>query len=85
MAFLERYLLGLGFVAFVLTVFSLLARRLKSLRFRSAVEQRRIEVVESAVLTPHASVHRVKAYGKHLLLGVTPSGVTVLGEIEGES
>jgi len=82
MAFLGRYLLGLGIVALVLTVFALLARRVRSLRFRSLAEGRRIAVIESAVLSPHATLHLVKAGGNHLLLGVTPNGVTALAEID---
>ena len=68
----------LAVVGLVLSVLYLLARRLRAMQFFRA-PGRRIELIESAALSPHAALHVVRADARCYLIGT--GGATMLAEM----
>jgi flagellar biosynthetic protein FliO len=80
-AFWATYFERLAIVALVLVTLYFLARRLRDSRL-FAHAGRRLRVVESAMLTPHAALHIVRVGCQYFLVGSGSAGVTRLAEIE---
>ncbi len=82
MEFWERYLVALLVVALMLGGFSVLGRSLQ--RLGRPKGGRRIEVLESVMLAPQASLHLVRVGSRCLLVGAARESVTALGDVPEE-
>jgi flagellar biogenesis protein FliO len=81
-SFWTNYVLALAVVAIVVTALALAARFVKGAAWRARSDGRFVNVVESAILSPHASIHVLQAGRRHLLIGVTDARVCALAEID---
>lgn len=79
-AFWATYFERLAVVALVLAALYFLARRLRETRFFSR-GGRRLRVVETAMLSPHAALHIVQIGQRYFLIGSGSAGATQLTEI----
>lgn len=83
-AFWATYFARLAIVALVLAGMYFLARKLRDARF-FARGSRRLNVLESAMLSPNAALHVVRAGDRYFLVGtgsVTPIAELRLAEIK---
>lgn len=78
------YFERLAIVALILTALYSLARKLRDVRIFARAGSR-LSVLESAMLTPNAAVHVVKAGARYFLIGSGSSGVTRLAELHERS
>ncbi|HYL27833.1 MAG TPA: flagellar biosynthetic protein FliO [Candidatus Nitrosotalea sp.] len=79
-SFWTNYLEKLAILAVILSALYLLARRLREGRLPRK-GARRLYVLDSAMLSPHASIHVVRAGERCFLIGSTAGGVTALAEL----
>lgn len=80
-AFWASYFERLAIVGIVLLAVYFLARKLRETRlFRRG--GRRLNVVESTILSPHTALHLVRVERRYFLIGSGTNGVTRLAEIE---
>lgn len=75
-------MLALALVAIVLAGLAFIGRFLKRAASRARSGGRFVCVVESAMLSPHASLHVVKAGRRYVLIGVTNASICRLAEID---
>ena len=80
-----NYLLTLATVALVLAALGLLARRVRHMRTAGKLREDRVAVIESAMLSQHASLHVVRVGQRYVLIGTADATVTFLCEIEAQS
>jgi flagellar biogenesis protein FliO len=81
-SFWANYALALALVAIMLAGLAFAGRFLKRTASRAHAGGRFVCVVESAMLSPHASLHVVKAGRGYLLIGVTNASICRLAEID---
>jgi flagellar biogenesis protein FliO len=79
-AFWANYFERLAVVALVLVSLYFLARKLRAMRLFTRAG-RRLNVVESAMLSPHAALHIVRVGCRYFLVGTGSGGVTRIAEI----
>ena len=82
MSFWTNYVLALALVAIVLAVLAFVGRFLKRAAWNAHAGGRYVAVVESAMLSPHASLHVVKTGRRYLLIGVSNASICGLTEID---
>ena len=78
--FWTAYVARLAIVAVALILLYAVARRLQSTQL-FARRTRRLELLESAMLSPHAALHVVRAGARYFLIGSASGGVTRLAEL----
>jgi flagellar biogenesis protein FliO len=78
-SFWAGYILRLAIVGVVLGALYTLARLLRTLRM-NAPSGRCVSVVESTILSPHATLHLLRVGERYMLLG--SGSVCVIGEVE---
>jgi len=83
-AFWIAYSQRLGLLALMLGALYLIGRALRSGRAFGA-RHRRIAVLESTMIGPHATIHIVRVEERRLLLGATPRSVALLAELVDEA
>jgi flagellar biogenesis protein FliO len=78
--FWTAYVARLAILALVLVVLYVVARKLQSAKLfiRSG---RRLQLLESAMLSQHAALHLVRAGKRYFLIGSAAGGVTRLAEL----
>lgn len=76
-----NYLVAPALVALVLAGLAFAARRVERMRGRFG-GTRTIEVIESRMLSQHASLHIVRVGERRLLIGVTASAVSLLSALD---
>jgi len=82
LTFWANYLLALLVVGLMLLGLAVVARNFARGRVLSSSGNRLVTVVESTMLSQHASVHVVKAGGRYLLIGGSNNGpTTTLAEL----
>lgn len=79
-----RYAVALGVVALLLVGLSATTRLYARGRLRLPRANKTIEVLESAALTQHASVHVVIVEGRRYLVGTAGAAVTLLAKLPRE-
>jgi flagellar biogenesis protein FliO len=79
-AFWVTYFERLAIVAVVLTAVYLFGRKLRDSRL-FARGGRRLNVVESMMLSPHAVLHIVRVGRRHFLVGSGSAGITRVAEL----
>ncbi len=84
MSFWANYALALALVAIVLAGLAFVGRFVKGAAWRARSDGRFVSVLESAVLSPRASIHVIKAGRRYLLIGVTDARVCALAEIDAQ-
>jgi flagellar biogenesis protein FliO len=77
-----HYLFAPALVALVLAGLAFAARRLERLRGNLNGSARTIVVLESRMLSQHASLHVVRIGERRLLIGVTAAAVSLLSVID---
>jgi flagellar biogenesis protein FliO len=83
-SFWTNYLLALATITLVLAGLFFLTRRLAPGRAFAPAKRRLVTVIESTMLSHHASVHVIKAGERYILLGAAESGLTTLAEMSRE-
>ena len=78
-SFWAAYLLRLGLAALAIAALYALARRLRNLSLERT-SSRCVSVVETTVLSPHATLHLLRVGRRHLLVG--SGSLCVIGEVE---
>ncbi|MBV8066694.1 MAG: FliO/MopB family protein [Candidatus Eremiobacteraeota bacterium] len=78
--FWAAYAARLAIVAVVLIVLYAVARKLQAAKL-FARSGRRLELLESAMLSQHAALHLVRTGTRYFLIGSATSGVTRLAEL----
>ena len=76
-----RYAVALGVVALLLVGLSATTRLYARGRLRASRANKTIEVLESAALTQHVSVHVVNVAGRRYLVGTAGTVVTLLAKL----
>lgn len=79
--FWANYFERVAIVGIVLLAVYFLARKLRETRLFLRAG-RRLNVVESTMLSPHAALHLVRVDRRHFLIGSGSAGVTKIGEIK---
>jgi flagellar biogenesis protein FliO len=79
--FWTAYFLRLTVAALVLAGLYAVARRLRSLRLRGSA-RRYVSVVETTILSPHATLHLLRVGERYLLIGSASAGMVTLAELE---
>ena len=79
-----NYLLTLAIVALVLAALGLLARRVRRMRLAGKLREDRVAVIESALLSQHASLHVVRVGERYVLIGAADASVTFLCDVEAQ-
>jgi flagellar biogenesis protein FliO len=79
-AFWGAYAVRLAILALVLGALYLLARRLRDTKL-FARRGRRVDVLESAMLSQHAALHLVRVDARYFLIGSAAAGVTRIAEL----
>ena len=82
MSFWANYAVALALVAIVLAGLAFVGRFLKRAASRAHAGGRFVYVVESAILSPQASLYVVKAGRRYLLIGVSNASISRLTEID---
>jgi flagellar biogenesis protein FliO len=82
--FWASYLLKLGVVALVLAATYAAAHALRKLRFLAVRSDRRICLLETAMLSPHAAVHLLKVGARYLVVGTAGGTIATLAELTPE-
>lgn len=77
--FWGAYAVRLAVAALVFCALYVIARRLRKARF--ARHGRRVDVLESAMLSQHAALHLVRVDARYFLIGSAAAGVTRIAEI----
>jgi flagellar biogenesis protein FliO len=80
LAFWGAYALRLAILAIVLCALYAVARRLRDTKL-FARHGRRIDVLESAMLSQHAGLHLVRVDARYFLIGSAAAGVTRIAEL----
>lgn len=80
-SFWTNYLLTLATVTLVLTGLFVLARRLAQRRAFECADRRIVTVLESTMLSQHASLHVVRVGARYLLIGAANAAISTLGHI----
>lgn len=85
MEFALRYAVALGVVALLLVGLSAATRFLARGRTRLARANRSVELLESAALTQHASLHVVGIGGRRYLVGTSGAAIALLLKLPREA
>ena len=81
-SFWTNYALALATVALMLAGLHMLARRIARGRSFGSANRRLVTVIESTMLSQHASVHVVKVGARYLVIGAANAALSTLAEIE---
>ncbi len=81
-AFWSDYIVKLAIVAAVLAILYALARKLRHARLLPSGRSGFLTVVESRLLSQHATIHVVRAGRKYFLIGTATAAIATLGELE---
>jgi flagellar biogenesis protein FliO len=79
-SFWEAYAVKLLILGLMLAALYALARRLKGLRFFARGVDRYVTVIESTMLSQHATVHLLRVGRRYLLIGGGNAGLFKLAE-----
>jgi flagellar biogenesis protein FliO len=79
-AFWGAYAVRLAILAVVLCALYVLARRLRDTKL-FARHGRRVDVLESTMLSQHAALHLVRVDARYFLIGTAAAGVTRIAEL----
>lgn len=80
-SFWAVYVAKLAIVGAGLTILYATGRWLRGWRVFARVAERRIAIVESAMLSQHAAIHLLRLGTRYLLVGTGSGGVCVLAEL----
>lgn len=80
LAFWGAYALRLAIVALILGALYIVARRLRDTKL-FARRGRRVDVLESAMLSQQAALHLVRVDARYFLIGSAAAGVTRIAEL----
>ncbi len=80
--FWTNYAIAVATVALVLAGLHVLSRRIVRGRRFGSPNQRLVTVIESTMLSQHASVHVVKVGERYLVIGAASAALSTLAEIE---
>ncbi len=83
LAFWGGYVVRLAVAALVIGALYIVARRLRDTRVFGR-RSRRVEVLESAMLSQHAALHLVRVDARYFLIGSAAAGVTRIAECDGD-
>ena len=82
--FWVNYFLALSIVALMLGGLYIIVRGLARGRVFASANRRMVTVLESTMLSQHASVHVVKVGARYLLVGGSNGNVSTLAELPGD-
>ncbi|HEY1977333.1 MAG TPA: flagellar biosynthetic protein FliO [Candidatus Baltobacteraceae bacterium] len=83
-SFWVNYFLALTIVALMLGGLYIIVRSLARGRVFASANRRMVTVLESTMLSQHASVHVVKVGQRYLLVGGSSGNVSMLAELPGD-
>jgi flagellar biogenesis protein FliO len=81
LAFWGAYAVRLAIAGLVMCALYVVARRLRDAR-PFARRGRRVDVLESAMLSQHAALHLVRVDARYFLIGSAAAGVTRIAELQ---
>jgi flagellar biogenesis protein FliO len=81
LAFWGAYAVRLAVAGLVMCALYVVARRLRGARL-FARGNRRVDVLESAMLSQHAALHLVRVDARYFLIGSAAAGVTRIAELQ---
>ncbi|MBV8116952.1 MAG: FliO/MopB family protein [Candidatus Eremiobacteraeota bacterium] len=85
MSFWTSYGVALATVTGILAILFVAARYIELRRARSTRGGRYVSVLDSTMLSPHASVHVVRFGGRVILIGISATAISRLATVEDDA